>query len=239
MMKRVLLFAAISVLSVAAVLVFTYNAQTIHAIRSFNWRYAGVLIALWAAATTGSALSFWALARATESRLAAGEAYSAAFLRVFGNLVTPFSFGGGPFAVFSMSERGVSSGKGSSIVITQMMVVSFYVLAVALASFLHLRHELIARPLLLAVFLVAGIAQIGGVVVTLLILIYPHGAIKLISGVGLLLAKLLKDSVLSVDEAGRTRVRPADRKMAQQAAALSGSGRLQPRDDGRLVRVPQ
>ena len=52
-------------------------------------------------------------------------------------------------------------------------------------------------------------------------------------------AKLLKDSVLSVDEAGRTRVRPADRKMAQEAAALSGSGRLQPRDDGRLVRVPQ
>ncbi|MFW6312400.1 MAG: ABC transporter ATP-binding protein [Spirochaetota bacterium] len=50
-------------------------------------------------------------------------------------------------------------------------------------------------------------------------------------------ARLLKDSVLSVDKAGQSRVKPADRRMAQAAAELSGAGTLVARDDGRLVRV--
>ena len=52
-------------------------------------------------------------------------------------------------------------------------------------------------------------------------------------------AKLLKDSVLPVENAGKSRVQPADRKTAQAAAKLSGTGELVLRDDGRSVRLPR
>lgn len=50
-------------------------------------------------------------------------------------------------------------------------------------------------------------------------------------------AQLLKDSVLSTDQAGHSRVQPPDRSMAQAAADLAGSGTLVERPGGRLVRV--
>ncbi|MFW5689698.1 MAG: lysylphosphatidylglycerol synthase transmembrane domain-containing protein [Spirochaetota bacterium] len=188
-MKRALLFVGISVVSIGAILAVTYDPQTIDAIRGFDLRYLALLALVWFVAVSGSALSFFALARATESRLGPGAAYKSAVLRILGNLITPFSFGGGPFAVFYMSERGVPSGKGSSVVVTQMMVVSTYILIASLGAFLYLRDDLFARPVLLTIFAVAGAIQLAGVAVTLLILVYPHAAIRLITGVGHLLAR--------------------------------------------------
>ena len=50
-------------------------------------------------------------------------------------------------------------------------------------------------------------------------------------------ARLLKESVLSVDRAGHTRVQAPDRSLAQAAAELSGSGKLVQRGAGRSVRM--
>ena len=50
-------------------------------------------------------------------------------------------------------------------------------------------------------------------------------------------ARLLKESVLSVDRAGHTRVQAPDRRLAQAAAKLSGSGKLVQRGAGRSVRM--
>jgi ABC-type oligopeptide transport system ATPase subunit len=49
-------------------------------------------------------------------------------------------------------------------------------------------------------------------------------------------SKLLKASVLSVDDAGQGNLKPADRSLAEAAWSQSWRGALVPRDDGRLVR---
>ena len=52
-------------------------------------------------------------------------------------------------------------------------------------------------------------------------------------------AQLLKDSVLSIDNAGVTRVQAPDRSMAEAAEAQAGGGNLVEGKDGRFVRVKQ
>ena len=50
-------------------------------------------------------------------------------------------------------------------------------------------------------------------------------------------AQLLKDSVLSADDAGPGKVQPPDRRLAQAAAEQSGTGTLVDGSGGRKVRV--
>lgn len=50
-------------------------------------------------------------------------------------------------------------------------------------------------------------------------------------------SQLLKASVLSVDDAGRGNLQPADRSIAEAAWRTTGDGRLIERSDGRMVRV--
>ena len=50
-------------------------------------------------------------------------------------------------------------------------------------------------------------------------------------------AQLLKNSVLSIDDAGHGKVQPPDRSLAQAAAEQSGSGMLVEGSGGRRVRV--
>jgi len=50
-------------------------------------------------------------------------------------------------------------------------------------------------------------------------------------------SRLLKESVLSIDDAGRGKLEPADRSIAKAAWERPGSGSLVSRPDGRLVRV--
>ena len=50
-------------------------------------------------------------------------------------------------------------------------------------------------------------------------------------------ARLLKNSVLSIDDAGHGKVQPRDRSLAQAAAEQSGSGMLVEGSGGRKIRV--
>lgn len=50
-------------------------------------------------------------------------------------------------------------------------------------------------------------------------------------------SQLLKTSVLSIDTAGMGVLEPADRRMTEAAWSRTGRGRLEPRPDGRMVRV--
>jgi peptide/nickel transport system ATP-binding protein len=50
-------------------------------------------------------------------------------------------------------------------------------------------------------------------------------------------SRLLKESVLSIDDAGANELEPADRSEAIAAWERAGQGTLQARDDGRLVRL--
>ncbi|WMT58134.1 ABC transporter ATP-binding protein [Truepera radiovictrix] len=50
-------------------------------------------------------------------------------------------------------------------------------------------------------------------------------------------SQLLKSSVLSIDTAGMGVLEPADRRMTEAAWSTMGRGRLEPRPDGRMVRV--
>lgn len=184
-----MLFFGISIASVAVVLALTYSPETIDALKSFDLRYLFGLVGVWLAAIAGAALSFVFMAGATESRLKLLPAIRAAFMRILFNLLTPFSFGGGPFVVYYMEHHGVSAGKGSSIVLTQMMTVSVYVFLGAVFSFVHLHESLLQRPALLTLFAVTGAIQLGGVVVVILVLSYPHGVIKLLSAIGRLLSR--------------------------------------------------
>lgn len=194
-MKRAVIFFVLSIASISLVLILTYTPETLEALRRFNVRLLLWLVASWLTAIGGYALSFIFMARATESRLAVGPAVQSAFMRILFNLLTPFGFGGGPFVVYYLDHHGVPAGKGSSVVLTQMMIVSVYLFTGAVLGYIHLHDQLIGRPALLTLFVVTGAIQLGGVVAVILVLVYPRAVIKLISWIGRILhrLKLVKD----------------------------------------------
>ena len=189
-MKRVLIFFGVSVTSVAVVFAITYSPETLDALRQFDLRLLAAIVGVWATAILGAAFSFFFMARATGSRLRFVPAVKAAFMRILFNLLTPFGFGGGPFVVYYLDHHEVPAGKGSSIVLTQMMVVSILVFSGAVAGFVLLREQLLPKPFVMTLLSVTGTLQLGGVVVILLVLTYPNGVIKLISWIGRLLHRL-------------------------------------------------
>lgn len=181
---RVLVFAGLSVIAIGAVMAFTFNKETVRALQHFDPLYLLVLSGIWVTSFGMDAVSFIFYTRGTDERLRIGASIKAAAYRVFFNLITPFGFGGQPFVVYFLQHEGVPPGKGSSIVLVKLIVISVYVFFGAVAGFAFF-HTHVTDPGLLNVFFFVS-AAIQIVFITLIVagLLRPRSVIRLLTAFG-------------------------------------------------------
>jgi glycosyltransferase 2 family protein len=179
-----------SLLSVAAVLFFTVDERTSRFLFAIDLRFFVLLLGLWVLTLSADAFSISLFIRGTEERLSLKAAYRTAVTRIFFNILTPFGFGGQPFMVYLLSKEGVSPGKGSTIAVTRLMILSAYTQIGAVLSFFFYDGKLSEIPSLRGFFLIAG--TIGAVITGTVFasLLYPHLMIKLVNLAGKVLHRL-------------------------------------------------
>ncbi|MFP4384480.1 MAG: YbhN family protein [Spirochaetia bacterium] len=189
------LIAVFSLMSVAGVLFLTVDERTSRFLFSIDLRFLLLLLGLWALTLSADALSISLFIRGAEERLSIKTAYRTAVTRIFFNILTPFGFGGQPFMIYLLSKEGVSPGKGSTIAVTRLMILSAYTQIGAIIAFFFYNGRLSEIPALRGMFLAAG--TLGAVIIGLIFasLLYPHLMIRLIKLIGRFLhrLKIVKD----------------------------------------------
>jgi glycosyltransferase 2 family protein len=181
---RVLVFIVLSALTLGAVMYFTFSKETVKALRSFDPLYLIVLFGIWVTAFGMDALSFIFYTRGTNERLKLGPSIKAAAYRVFFNLITPFGFGGQPFVVYFLQREGVPPGKGSSIVLVKLIVISMYVFFGAIAGFVFFHTHINNAEVLNVIFFVSAGVQVVFVAAIVAGLLRPRIVIRLLTALG-------------------------------------------------------
>jgi uncharacterized protein (TIRG00374 family) len=193
MSKRVwqlALFAALSVLSIGLIFHFTATQRTWDLFLHLNARYLVVLILLWLFSLVVDSLSTCFYAQGTGERLKFSFALRLTLLRVFFNVITPFSFGGQPIEIYALSRQGIPAGKGSSVVMVKLLTLALFAQLGALLVFVFVRDEVRNVPTLSIAFVVTGLLIGGLVVVTCLVFFYPFILVRIFTHIEKLLRRL-------------------------------------------------
>ncbi len=181
---RVLLFIGLTVLTLGAVMYFTFSKETVRALKAFDPLYLVVLFGIWLTSFSMDSVSFILYTRGAGERLPLGAAIKAAAYRVFFNLITPFGFGGQPFVIYFLQREGVPPGKGSSIVLVKLIVVSVYVFFGAIAGFGFFHAHIDNAEVLNVIFFVTAAIQVAFIAVIVTGLLRPRIIIRLMTAIG-------------------------------------------------------
>ncbi|MEW5817671.1 MAG: lysylphosphatidylglycerol synthase transmembrane domain-containing protein [Spirochaetota bacterium] len=187
---KLLVFIVLSSVSLFLVLHFTVNEQTKEAVRGLKANYLLLLCLVWLLILTMDALAILFLTKGTDENLKTFSSYKIATLRIFFNVITPFSFGGQPMMIYTLKKEGVSAGKGSSIVVTKLMLNTITTLFGATIAFIFFRDKITETPAIDAILFIGGILGVTVIVVIIAGLLSPYFIIKLVTDFGKLLHKL-------------------------------------------------
>ena len=184
---RLLILIALSAVAIAVVLYLTVDERTSEALLNVDPKYLLLFLSIWITALALDAVSIVLFTRGTEERIGFFTALKTTTLRIFFNIVTPFGFGGQPFAIVSLNREGIPTGKGSSIVIMKLVTLSAFTQTGAIVSFLLYQRQIQTMRFLTTVFLIAG--SVGVVFMVLLIVgfLYPHFLVRSLTAIGRLL----------------------------------------------------
>lgn len=188
-LRKLLIFSGISLVSLGLVFALTYNEQTVDALRQLNPRYLFFLAAIWFAAISLDALSFWFYTRGTDEHMSVLSSYKSATLRIFFNIITPFSFGGQPFVIYFLQKTGIPTGKATSVVFTKLIIVSVYVLIGAIVAFFVFPGDIGGIPAVNTIFLMTMVLQILFIALLVLSMFYPHAVIRALQKLGNLVSR--------------------------------------------------
>lgn len=170
---QLVIFLLLSVTSIVLIFYFTVNERTYETLLNYNPLYLLFCLFLWFLALTIDALGVIFFVLGTGEKIRFYNCYKLSTIRVFFNLLTPFTFGGQPLIIYFLNKYGVPSGKGSTIVITRLMCTAFFTMGGGIIA-LFLFKDTIGNNIMLSnVFLVTGIllALLFGVLI--LIMLFP------------------------------------------------------------------
>jgi len=194
--KRIILLILISAASNSLILILTVDERTGAVLKDVEPVFLGLFAGIWLATLSFDATSIVMFTRGTDENISILRAMRIATLRIFFNIITPFGFGGQPFAVVSLTREGIPPGKGSSIVVIKLVTLSIVVQLGALISFTLYHRQIETMGFVRIFFLIASFV---GAAVTALIIIgfrYPKLLIRGLTWIGQLLhsVRLLKSS---------------------------------------------
>lgn len=193
--KRISILLILSALSIGGILYFTVDASTLEALGRITPFYLIIILLSWFAVRTLDAGALILLLRGANVKLPIIPALISVFLRIFYNLITPFSFGGQPFIVVYLQKHGVPPGKGATVVGTKLMILSFINMLTALIVLLFFPARLTGIAVVnSAIYLTVFISAIF-VAILCLGMLYPQFLIAMVSKIGDLLHRfsILKD----------------------------------------------
>ena len=194
--KRILILVTASVLSIAAILYFTVDERTRDALSDVKPVFLIALFGCWLTLLVFDAGASVFYTKGTDEKIGFFPALRTTTIRIFFNIITPFAFGGQPFSVVSLHKEGISSGKGSSIVITKLMTLAIFTQVGALLSFLFYNDRITNIAVLNKVFMVSGLVGTGAILLLTFGFLYPQLLVKTITTIGKLLhsLRLVKDT---------------------------------------------
>ena len=188
--KRLLIIVAASVLSIAAILFFTIDERTGDALVDMRPEFLAALFGCWLAILLFDAGSIMLYARGADEKIGFLSAVKTTTVRIFFNAVTPFSIGGQPFSVFTLTREGIPSGKGSSIVITKLMTLSVFTQVGAFLSFMLFSDRITTVTTLNRIFMICGVVGGGAIILLTFGFLYPQLHVIIIINLGKLLHRL-------------------------------------------------
>ncbi|MBN2736725.1 MAG: flippase-like domain-containing protein [Spirochaetales bacterium] len=171
--KGLILFLILSSLSIAAVLYFTVDSQTFDALTGIRPIYIIFCLVFWFIGIAADAAGLLFLVKGSDEKIRIIDSFKLSFARLFFNLITPFTFGGQPVVIYILKKIGVPSGKGSSIVVTRLLALTFFSVLGAIFSLLFLGNRITSQPTLQLTLILSGIMVTALYAVALIGLLYP------------------------------------------------------------------
>ncbi len=153
---RILLFVGLSIISITIILILTVNEQTIRTLSNFSITSLMLLLGVWLVLIVSDSLSLMSFVRGTGEKLSFLKCVKTVTIRIFFNVITPFTAGGQPVIVYALKSEGISAGKGSSIVITKVLTFAIFYQAGALTAFFVLFNNYRNEPLVALFFGLGG-----------------------------------------------------------------------------------
>lgn len=153
---KVILFVLFNLLSISLVFYFTFSPETLTALKDFNYPSLILLFLVWFSSAAVETVSFIFFIKGAGSTTAFFEAFQLTVIKNMFNVITPLNMGGHPMAIYMLSKRGVPAGRGTSIVITKMIVFSFVSLLGSLTAFFFYSRELQEQSVIRIIFLVSA-----------------------------------------------------------------------------------
>jgi glycosyltransferase 2 family protein len=184
---RLIIFLVLSGISITVVLLLTVNEETFASLQTISPFFLLYCLGIWICVITFDAIGVLFFIRGTGEKIRLKDAYKLSVIRIFFNLITPFTFGGQPFMIFVLNKFGIPSGKGSTIVMTRLLCVGCFILIAGTLSLLIVKESVSSNPLLSNTFLITAILLICLFIILILVMLFPpimKSVLSLIGKVG-------------------------------------------------------
>lgn len=193
---RLIIFLLLSIFSIGLILYLTANRETLQALKCIDEAYLFILVGIWLFAITMDASAIMFFVSGTDEKIELWNAYKTAAIRIFFNLVTPFSAGGQPVMIYTLSKERIPPGKASSIVIIKLVSVAVFNLLGAVTAFIFFHKYISSIAALNTAFFIAGIVFIFIFTSLIFVLMNPHIIIPFVEKLGMFLhrIKVVKDT---------------------------------------------
>jgi glycosyltransferase 2 family protein len=171
--KRLFFFILLSVVSISIILFLTVNEKTFEALGEINPMFLLYCLLLWFACLSIDSLGITFFILGTGEKIRFFNAYKLTVIRVFFNLITPFTFGGQPFIVYVLNKFGVPGGKASAIVMTRLMCILIFTLALGIIALVLFNQVLINNSVISSIFAATVIFATTVFTLLILLLLFP------------------------------------------------------------------
>lgn len=168
---RILLFIGISIITITVILILTVNEQTVKTLSNFSITSLLYLFGIWLVLIISDSLSLMSFVHGTGERLSFLKCIKTVTIRVFFNVITPFTAGGQPVIVYALKSEGIAAGKGSSIIITKVLTFAIFYQTGALAAFFVLFNNYRDKPIVAFIFGLGGLVYLSIIIFLILSLI--------------------------------------------------------------------
>ncbi|MBN2532397.1 MAG: flippase-like domain-containing protein [Spirochaetales bacterium] len=181
---RLIVFIVLSIISISLILFLTVNEDTYKAIRGINPIFLVYCFLIWFINVVIDSIGMIFFVRGTGERIRFLDACKITCIRVFFNLITPFTFGGQPLIVYVLNKFGVPGGKGTAVVMTRLICMLVFTLVFGVIALVFFNKAITDNAVLGNIFSVTVILTIFLFVLLILLLLFPPIMKKIIKMIG-------------------------------------------------------
>lgn len=170
---RLIVFLVLSVISISLILSLTVNEKTFEALGNINPVFLVYCLFFWFITITVDSIGITFFILGTGEKIRFLDAFKITFIRVFFNLITPFTFGGQPLIVFVLNKFGIPSGKASAIVMTRLMCMLIFTLILGVIALFLFSNAITNNAVLGSIFSATVIFALSVFILLILLLLFP------------------------------------------------------------------